>query len=78
MLNLQNGNEAARVRAISIPSAEFSAEFHLRRGTGPTPFANRLARARLLYLCRREAALNWLALSVLVVAWNVAAFAPPL
>jgi hypothetical protein len=77
MLSLKNGRDAARVRAISVPSSEFSAEFHNRRGTGPTPFANRLARARLLYLCRREAAFNWLALSVLLAAWNIAAYVTP-
>lgn len=37
-------------------------QFHGRRGTGPQPFAQRLARARLLFLRRRETAANWLAL----------------
>lgn len=41
-------------------------QFHRRRGTGPQPFAQRLARARLLFLRRRETAANWLALLVVL------------
>lgn len=40
--------------------------FDSRRGTGPEPFAQRLARARLLYLRRRETAANWLALAAVL------------
>jgi Ca-activated chloride channel family protein len=40
------------------------ARFNRRRGTGQEPFEQRLARARLLFLRRRELAANWLALVV--------------
>lgn len=40
------------------------AQFNSRRGTGHEPFAQRLSRARLLFLRRRETAANWLALAV--------------
>lgn len=58
-------------------------QFYSRRGTGPQPFAQRLARARLLYLRRREAAANWLALVVALsfcaaLAWTNVAQASPL
>jgi hypothetical protein len=36
--------------------------FSRRVGVGPGEFADRLARARLLYLRRREVRANWLAL----------------
>ncbi len=38
--------------------------FNSRRGTGLEPFAQRLSRARLLFLRRRETAANWLALTL--------------
>jgi hypothetical protein len=56
-------------------------QFHGRRGTGPQPFAQRLARARLLFLRRRETAANWLALLVVLFFQAEQAFtsaAPPL
>jgi Ca-activated chloride channel family protein len=43
---------------------QFGVEFHTRRGTGEQPFPQRLARARLLHLRRRETAANWLALAI--------------
>jgi len=48
-------------------------QFNSRRGTGPQTFAQRLARARLLFLRRRETAANWLALGVLLSAWQLEA-----
>ncbi|HSN70459.1 MAG TPA: hypothetical protein VLT59_03075 [Steroidobacteraceae bacterium] len=43
-----------------------------RRGTGRGEFSERLQRARLLHLRRRELAWNWLALLVLVGCWDLA------
>jgi hypothetical protein len=67
--------EAAREQypKSGIPLTEGSSELtagtakiclpHLRGGEGIDSFAERLARARLLYARRREALYNWLALS---------------
>ena len=57
-------------------SIEGAAGFFARRGTGPMPFCTRLARARLLFLRRREHAANWLALGVLLAAWAIDARLP--
>ncbi|HEY4646696.1 MAG TPA: hypothetical protein VIH25_10495 [Steroidobacteraceae bacterium] len=68
-------------RASSIGTRQWS-QFNSRRGTGQEPFAQRLARARLLFLRRRELAADWLALVVVlcfcaVLGWtNVAQVAP--
>ncbi len=57
--------------------------FNDRRGTGCEPFAQRLSRARLLFLRRRETAANWLALGVAltlcaVLGWTNVSRASPL
>jgi hypothetical protein len=44
-----------------------------RRGTGPDSFAQRLARARLMYARRRELTCSWLALLLLLGCWDIAA-----
>lgn len=47
-------------------------EYLERRGTGGQAFRDRLARARLLHLRRRELLWNWLALALVVGCWDVA------
>jgi Ca-activated chloride channel family protein len=59
MASARQGPETAR----AVGSWQWSG-FNRRRGTGPEPFEQRLARARLLFLRRREVAANWLALGV--------------
>jgi Ca-activated chloride channel family protein len=44
-------------------------QFNSRRGTGCEPFAQRLSRARLLFLRRRDTTANWLALSAAIVLY---------
>jgi len=51
----------------------FGAEFHTRRGTGEQPFPQRLARARLLHLRRRETSANWLALTISIACYSLLA-----
>ncbi len=57
-------------------------QFNRRRGTGCEPFPQRLSRARLLFLRRRDTAANWLALAVALslyalMGWTHAAHANP-
>lgn len=58
-----------RQRIEKQPAPRFGAGFHTRRGTDAQPFWQRLSRARLLYLRRRETAANWLALTISVVTY---------
>jgi len=64
------GSESRGRQSTPQIDCEHWSQFHSRRGTGPQTFAQRLARARLLFLRRRETAANWLALGVLLSAWQ--------
>ncbi len=68
------GSETRGRKTTPVDDRQWS-QFYGRRGTGPQPFAQRIARARLLFLRRRETAANWLAL--LVVLYFHAAPAAP-
>lgn len=59
------GSDIPGMKAVAVEGRKWP-QFHRRRGTGPQPFAQRLARARLLFLRRREMAANWLALVVVL------------
>jgi len=59
------GSETRGCKTTPVDDRQWS-QFYGRRGTGPQPFAQRLARARLLFLRRRETAANWLALLVVL------------
>jgi hypothetical protein len=65
MANRMQGRESAPPIGARLWS-----QFNHRRGTGPEPFELRLARARLLFLRRRELSANWLAL-VVVLGFHV-------
>ena len=70
-------------RRIHTPSdGNHWVRFNRRRGTGCEPFAQRLSRARLLFLRRRETTANWLALAVAIslyalLGWTHSASASP-
>ncbi|HJS22361.1 MAG TPA: marine proteobacterial sortase target protein [Steroidobacteraceae bacterium] len=74
---------AIEPRRVSTPIDRNSwAQFTSRRGTGCEPFAQRLARARLLFLRRRETTANWLALALAIslyalFGWTHTAHASP-
>ncbi|HZF24822.1 MAG TPA: marine proteobacterial sortase target protein [Steroidobacteraceae bacterium] len=55
---------------------DFGTEFHARRGTGEQPFPQRLARARLLHLRRRDTAANWLALTISIALYFLLSSSP--
>ena len=73
--------EARRLHSPSDKSSWM--QFNHRRGTGCESFALRLARARLLFLRRRDTAANWLALTVALalyalLGWTHVANASPI
>jgi Ca-activated chloride channel family protein len=77
------GSES-ETRRVNTPSDRNPwTRFNSRRGTGCEPFAQRLSRARLLFLRRRETTANWLALALAIslyalLGWTHTASATPL
>ncbi len=65
-----------RQRTEDQLGARFGAEFHTRRGTSSQPFPQRLSRARLLHLRRRDTAANWLALTISIALYFLLAGSP--
>jgi hypothetical protein len=65
-----------RQRTQEQLGASFGAEFHNRRGTSAQPFPQRLSRARLLHLRRRDTAANWLALTIPIALYFLLASSP--
>jgi len=64
--------ETRPATAARPPERTWSERYLARKGIGAGAFEQRLARARMLHLRRREAVWYWLALAIVVGCWDIA------